>query len=247
MIDIKTEVEIAKIRAGGERLAAIMEKIKEAVKPGVTTQELDDLAEKLAIQQQAKPSFRDYNGFPAGLCVSVNEELVHGLPGPKEVKEGNIVGLDFGLLYQGFYTDMAVTIGVGKVSPEAQKLMSVTAESLQLGIDQIKPGNHIGDISAAIQRHAESHNYGVVRNLTGHGVGRKVHEPPQIPNFGNPGDGPELEAGMVLAIEPMLSLGGHETKLAADGWTFKMKDNSLSAHFEHTVVVTEDGYEILTD
>ena len=247
MIDIKTEVEIAKIRAGGERLAAIMEKIKEAVKPGVTTQELDDLAEKLATQHQAKPSFRDYNGFPAGLCVSVNEELVHGLPSSREIKEGDIVGLDFGLLYQGFYTDMAVTIGVGKVSPEAQKLMSVTAESLQLGIDQIKPGNHIGDISAAIQRHAESHNYGVVRNLTGHGVGRKVHEPPQIPDFGNPGDGPELEAGMVLAIEPMLSLGGHETKLAADGWTFKMKDNSLSAHFEHTVVVTEDGYEILTD
>ncbi|MBU1178320.1 type I methionyl aminopeptidase [Patescibacteria group bacterium] len=246
MIDIKSPDEIAKIRAGGQRLAAIMEKLKTAAVSGITTKEIDDLAGQLARQQQAQPSFLGYNGFPANICISVNEEIVHGLPGEKKLHTGDIVGLDFGLLYQGFFTDMAVTVGIGQVDSVASKLMASTAESLQLGIKQIKPGNHIGDISAAVGRHAESGGYGIIRNLTGHGVGRKVHEPPQIPNFGNPGDGPELKVGMVLAIEPMLSLGDHTTELATDGWTFKMKDGSLSAHFEHTVVVTEEGHEILT-
>ncbi|MFH2105277.1 MAG: type I methionyl aminopeptidase [Parcubacteria group bacterium] len=246
MIDIKTTEEIAKIRAGGQRLALVMEKLKQAVTPGITTQELDDLACQLADQHEAEPSFRGYNGFPAGACISVNEELVHGLPGERVIKEGDNVGLDFGLLYQGFYTDMAVTVGVGRVARSVKKLMVVTAKSLQLGIAQVKPGNHLGDISAAVQKYAESKGFGVIRNLTGHGVGRKVHESPQIPNFGNPGDGPELKEGMVLALEPMLSAGHHETELAADGWTFRMKDGSLAAHFEHTVAVTEEGCEILT-
>jgi len=246
MIDIKTTEEIAKIRAGGQRLAAIMTELKQAVVPGITTQELDDLAAKLASQCDAQPSFRGYKGFPANACISVNEKLVHGLPGEELIKEGDIVGLDFGLLYQGFYTDMAVTVGVGKVSRSTKKLMAVTAKSLQLGIAQIRPGNHIGDISAAVQKYAESKGFGVIRNLTGHGVGREIHEPPQIPNFGNPGDGPELKVGMVLALEPMLSAGHHETELANDGWTFCMRDGSLAAHFEHTVVVTEEGCEVLT-
>lgn len=246
MIDIKTAAEIAQIRAGGQRLALIMTELKKATVPGITTKELDDLAVKLAQKHQAAPSFRGYQGFPANLCVSVNEELVHGLPGERVIKEGDIVGLDFGLLYRGFYTDMAVTVGIGKISRPAKKLLAVTAKSLQLGIAQVKPGNHIGDISAAVQKQAEAKGFGVVRNLTGHGVGRKVHEPPQIPNFGKPGDGPELKVGMVLALEPMLSAGKHETALADDGWTFKIKDGSLSAHFEHTVVVTEEGSEVLT-
>ena len=246
MIDIKTTEEIDQIRAGGQRLALVMIELKRAVAPGVTTQELDDLAVKLARECGAEPSFHNYQGFPASLCVSINEELVHGLPGKRVIKEGDLVGLDFGLLYQGFYTDMAVTVGVGKIDRPTEKLMVVTAKSLQLGIAQVKPGNHVGDISVAVQKYAEAEGFGVIRNLPGHGVGRKVHEPPQVPNFGKPGDGPKLKVGMVLALEPMLSVGDHETVLAEDGWTFKMKDGGLSAHFEHTVVVTEKGHEVLT-
>jgi len=247
MIIIKTKKEIKKIRAGGHLLALSMAELKESVKAGMTTKDFDVLAEKLAKQYKAKPSFKGYKGYPASICVSVNDELVHGLPGDKVLQEGDIVSLDFGLLYKGYYSDMAITVGVGKIDEQVQKLIKVTEESLSAGIDQMEPGNHLSDISAAVQNFVETRGYSVVRNLTGHGVGKEVHESPQIPNFGEPGQGPVLKEGMVLAIEPMVNIGTHETELATDGWTFKTKDDSLSAHFEHTVAVTKDGFEILTN
>ena len=246
MIIIKTADEIKKIRASCHLLALAMEELKKAVSAGRRTKDFDVLAEKLVEKYQARPSFKGYHGYPASICVSVNNELVHGLPSEKVIKNGDIVSLDFGLLYQGYYSDMAVTVGVGEISAQAKELIKITEASLFEGIDQIKPGNHLGDISAAVQEFVEARGYSVVRNLTGHGVGKAVHEPPAIPNFGNPGTGPILKAGMVLALEPMVNVGGYETKLAADGWTFETKDGSLSAHFEHTVAVTDEGYEILT-
>ena len=246
MIIIKTKKEVRKIKASCRLLAQTMEELKESIRVGARTDDFDILAEKLAKKYKAEPSFKGYKNYPASICVSVNEELVHGLPSDKVLQEGDIVSLDFGLLYKGYYSDMAVTAGVGEIDKQTQNLIETTERSLYTGIDQMKPGNHIGDISAAIQTFVESRNYSVVRNLTGHGVGKEVHEAPQVPNFGISGQGPELEEGMVIAIEPMVNIGDHETELAADGWTFKTKDNSLSAHFEHTVAVTKNGFEILT-
>lgn len=227
-------------------MAEILEILKSEVKPGIKASVLDSMALKLAKERSAEPSFKNFQGYPANICISINNEVVHGLPGNKVLKAGDILGLDFGIRYKGLYTDMAATVGVGKISREAQDLIDVTEKSLYIGIDQIRPGNRIGDMSYAIQTFVEKKGYAVVRELTGHGVGREVHEPPQIPNFGKRGEGPLLKEGMVLAIEPMVNIGGPQVELKDDGWTFVTEDGSLSAHFEHTVAVTRSSHEILT-
>lgn len=246
MLFIKTEKEIEWMRQGGKILARILNALEEKTKPGVSTSDLDRFAENLAKKFGAKPSFKGYQNYPASLCVSVNNEVVHGFPRKRVLEEGDIVGLDFGLLYKGYYTDMARTVKVGKISSLARRLISVTKKSLDLGIAQVRPGNRIGDISFAIQNYVESNGFSVVRDLVGHGVGEKVHEPPQVPNFGEKGKGVKLVKGMTLAIEPMVNAGRPEIKLLPDGWTFVTSDGSLSSHFEHTVAVTKNGFEILT-
>lgn len=245
-IIIKTNKEIEVIREGGKRLADIMEILKYEIGVGYETKRLDERVKKLAEEVDAVPSFRGYRGYPANVCLSLNNEIVHCPPGDRVVKDGDLVSLDFGLKYKGLYTDMAISFGVGRVSAEAKKLMDVTEKSLYKGIDQIKPGNHIGDIGQAIQRYVESFGFSLVRELTGHGVGKAVHEPPQIFNFGRAGTGAVLKSGMVLAIEPMVNVGDWKIKQAKDGWSITTTDGELSAHFEHTVAVTEDGYEVLT-
>ena len=246
MIIIKTDKEVELIREGGKILSGILKDLEENSKPGIPTDFLDKRAQELAERHGAKPSFKGYRGFPANLCVSINEEVVHCIPGKRVLNEGDIVGLDFGLYYKGYYTDMARTVAIGKISSQAKKLINVTRKSLDIGISKIKPGNHIGDISHAIQKYAESKKFTVVRDLVGHGVGKEVHEPPQIPNYGVKGKGPELKKGMVLAIEPMVNVGKPDIEIKKDGWTIVTSDKSLSCHFEDTVAVTEKGHEILT-
>lgn len=246
MIIIKTDKEIDSIRQGGKILAKILDELEEMTKPGLKTIEFDRKAENLAKKAGAKPSFKGFRGFPANLCVSVNEEIVHCVPRNKILEEGDIVGLDFGLLYKDHYTDMARTVGVGNISDQAEKLIKVTKESLMKGIDQVRPGNKIGDISYVIQKYVEDNDLSVVRDLVGHGVGKKVHEEPQIPNFGTKGKGPVIKKGMVLALEPMVNIGGYEVQMLDDNMGFVTQDGGLSAHFEHTVAVTENGHEILT-
>lgn len=265
MILIKTKKEIEIMRVGGKILAAILDEIVKAVKPGATTKELDELAQELIFSYGASPAFLGYQGFPAALCASVNDVLVHATPSGDKLKEGDIVGLDLGILYphkdcsgcfmlggcakpkqEGLYTDMAVTVPVGKISTETQKLIDATKQALELGLEQVKPGNHIGDIGFAIQQYVKKQGYSVIRNLVGHGVGRKVHEPPNVPNFGKKDEGEKLKAGMTLALEPMVSAGGRELEKIEDGHGFRTKDKSLTAHFEQTVVITKNGYEILT-
>lgn len=234
------------MREGGRILAKILQELSFCVKVGMTGKELNRLAEKLAYKNNAKPSFLGYKGYPASLCVSVNNEIVHSLPKDIKFKEGDIVGLDFGILYKGMYTDMAATYPVGKISKKAEKLIFTTKKALELGEAQVKAGNYIGDISFAIQNYAEKRGFGVVRDLVGHGVGREVHEDPQVPNFGKKGRGIKLQKGMTLALEPMVNIGTWKIKLLSDNWTFATVDGSLSAHFEHTVAVTEEGCGVLT-
>jgi len=254
MITIKKAEEIKILRESGRILASVLNELMEATKPGVTTGELNQLAVDLIFEAGARPSFQGYcgslkeNPFPTALCTSVNEELVHApaLP-PRELENGDIIGLDLGVEYKGFYTDMAVTVPVGKTSPEAMELIKVTKKALDKGLAEVKPGNFISDISRIIQRYVESSGFSVIRDLVGHGVGYKVHEEPRIPNFIEPGQPKiELKEGMVLAIEPMVSVGDWRVKTLPDGWTVVMADGSLAAHFEHTVVVTKKGYEVLT-
>lgn len=254
MIRLKTKEDIEKLKRGGKILSAVLDEVEKVIKPGVTTQSLTDLAEKIIVSAGGRPSFKGYKAawadgvYPAALCVSINEEVVHGIPAPNRViKEGDIVGIDCGLEYEGRYTDMARTIIVGKVKPGLKKLVSVTQESLMKGIKQVKPGNKISDISRAIEEHVKKHDFSVVRQLVGHGVGFSAHEDPQIPNFVDRSlPDVVLKAGMVIAIEPMVNVGGAEVDSLEDGWTIVTHDNSISAHFEHTVAVTEDGYEIIT-
>jgi methionyl aminopeptidase len=266
MIIIKTEQEIEIMRAGGKILAKILDEVVQAVKPGITTNELDELAQELIFANGARPAFLGYRGFPAALCASVNEVIVHAIPSGDSLKNGDIMGLDLGIVYPyqecagcfmvgncsskpaipGLYTDMAITVPVGKADKKALKLISVVQTALEIGLDEVKPGNYIGDIGFAIQKYVESQGFSVIRNLVGHGVGRQLHEPPEIPNYGKRGAGPELKPGMTLAIEPMIAAGGHELVLSKDGYGYETKDKSLTAHYEHTVVVTESGYEILT-
>lgn len=247
MIYIKSKSEIDRLRKGGKILARILDQVIKAVEPGISTYSLNLLAEKLIRKYQAKPSFKGYQGFPASLCASVNDQVVHTIPNAETLlKSGDIISLDLGIWYEGLCTDIARTVGVGKITTEAEHLIAITQESLKNGIAMIKPGNRIGDISSAIQAWVEAQGYSVVRTLFGHGVGRDVHEEPRIPNFGKPKTGEILKPGMVIAIEPMVIIGRHEVITDRDGWTIKTADGSLSAHFEDTVAVTKRGYEVLT-
>jgi len=254
------------MREGGKILAKILDEIVKAVKPGITTKKLDELTQELIFANGAKPAFLGYDGFPAALCASVNEVIVHAVPSGDKLKEGDIVGLDLGILYpfkdcagcfmvascgpekktEGFYTDMAITVPVGKISKEDEKLIDVARESLMVGLEQVKPGNTVGDIGFTIQQYVEKQGFSVIRNLVGHGIGKELHEEPKIPNFGQKGEGPEIKPGMAFAIEPMIAAGGHELIKSKDGHGFETKDKSRTAHFEHTVVVTEEGCEVLT-
>ena len=260
MITLKTQKEIDILRTGSKKLAQILDTVSKRVVPGVSAAELDALAEKLILDVGGKPSFKGYDGFPATLCVSVNEAVVHGVPHKSLIlKQGDIVGLDIGMQWpvynkvsagrpasQAMYSDMARTIGVGKISKESQRLIEVTKKSFYKAVKIIKPGATTGDIGYAIQRYVEAHGYGVVRSLSGHGVGYKVHEEPKIPNYGQAGSGEILKAGMVIAIEPMVCAGDYELETLADGWTAVTCDRGLTAHYENTLAVTQKGAEVLT-
>jgi len=245
-IIIKTDEEIAAMGEVGRIVAAILEILREKIKPGMETKELDVIAERELKKREAKSSFKGYRGFPANLCTSVNEEIVHGIPGKRVLCEGDIVSLDFGAIYKGFQGDAALTVGVGKINTKAKQLMETTEDSLKAGIDAARQGANLGDVSSAIQTYAESKGYSVVREYTGHGIGREMHEEPQIPNFGLPGSGPVLKKGMVLAVEPMLNVGDWRTRLGDDCWTVLTADGNLSAHFEHTIAITNGEPEVLT-
>ncbi|MDQ5986482.1 MAG: Methionine aminopeptidase 1 [Syntrophus sp. SKADARSKE-3] len=246
MIFLRQPQEIDKLRASNVIVADILEEIKSRVRSGVTTLELDRIAEELCIKKGAKPAFKGYRGYPFSLCISVNNEVVHGLPSQRILMAGDIVSLDYGVLYKGYYGDAAVTVAIGQVSEEAEKLIKVTEESLYLGIDQARVGNRLGDISASVQGHVEKAGFSVVRDFVGHGIGRSLHEEPQIPNFGKRGRGVALKAGMVLAIEPMVNAGSYKVEVLQDGWTVLTADGKLSAHFEHSVAITDNGPEILS-
>ena len=245
-IIIKSDREIATMRQVGRIVATILGIMSKQVKSGMKTKELDAIASRELERLGAKSSFKGYRGFPANLCVSVNDEIVHGIPGERVLNEGDIVSLDFGAIFQDFQGDAAVTVGVGDVSTQAEQLMETTESSLNAGITAAYSGARLGDISAAIQNYAESKGYRVVREYTGHGIGRDMHEEPQIPNFGTPGEGPTLKKGMTLALEPMVNIGGWRTRLGNDHWVVITADESLSAHFEHTIAITNGEPEILT-
>lgn len=247
MISIKSPQEIKIMVEGGRILSAVLKETSKKIEPGISTKDLDGLAEGLIFNYGAKPAFKGYQKFPATTCISVNDELVHGVPSGRKLKEGDIVSLDLGLIWQGFYLDMAATFPVGRVSPEAQRLIRVTKKALKRGIKKIRPGNTVGDIGNTIQRYVEGQGYSVVRDLCGHGIGRELHEDPQVLNFGKRRSGPELAEGMVLCLEPMVNAGDWKLKKGADGFTYKTADGSLSAHFEHTIAVTADGARLLTD
>ena len=247
MVRTKNQKEIDQLRIGGKKLAAVVQAVALAVKPGLSTADLDQLAEKKIKEAGAKPSFKGFQNFPAATCISVNDELVHSIPSPKKIlKIGDNVGIDIGLIFQGLFTDMAVTVPVGRVAKKVNQLIQVTARSLELAIAQVRPGNMTGDIGHAVEEYVSGFGYGIVRSLVGHGVGFAVHEEPRVPNFGQPGTGFKLVPGLVIAIEPMVCLGDGEVVTRGDGWTIATADGSLCAHFEHTVVVTSDGVEILT-
>lgn len=246
MIPIRTGAELERIRASGEILRDAFAGLGEMIRPGTTTGELDEAAEKMIRSRGALPAFKGYKGYPAAICASINEQVVHGIPGRRALAEGDIVGIDMGALLDGFYADATRSFAVGEVSEQALSLLRVTSEALDLGIEQARPGNRVSDISYAIQTHAEQHGYSVVRALVGHGIGRRMHEEPPVPNFGPAGQGPQLRAGMVLAIEPMINAGTHEVLALEDAWTFVTVDGALSCHFEDTVAITGDGPMILT-
>lgn len=246
MIILKSDREIEYMRDAGNIVAKTLVEVKNAVKPGVCTLELDKIAEKYIRSLGAVPTFKGYGGFPAAICTSVNEEVVHGIPGLKKLKDGDNVSIDVGAVINGYNGDSAVTLPVGEVTAEMQQLLEVTEEALYKGIEKAVAGNRLGDISNAIQACGESHGYGIVRDYVGHGIGRKMHEDPQIPNYGSAGRGPRLKSGMTLAIEPMINLGTHEVKTLDDEWTVITKDRKPSAHFEHTVAIQDDMPEILT-
>ena len=246
MIIIKSEPEIAIMRQAGRIVATVLEMLKKQVRAGMKTKELDVIAARELGRLGAKPSFKGYRGFPANLCVSVNDEIVHGIPGERVLHEGDIISLDLGAIYMGFQGDAALTVGVGKISPQARRLMRTTEDALSAGIAAARPGARLGDVSATIQNYAESKGYSVVREYTGHGIGREMHEEPQIPNFGIPGTGPQLQRGMTLALEPMVCVGDWRTRVGGDHWTVVTADGSLSAHFEHTIAITDAEPEVLT-
>ncbi|MFH0941655.1 MAG: type I methionyl aminopeptidase [Chloroflexota bacterium] len=245
-IIIKSEREIGAMRQAGKIVATVLEKLREALKPGLKTSELDEMALSELARLGGRSSFKGYRGFPAHLCVSINDELVHGIPGERFVREGDLVSLDFGAIYRNFHGDAAITVGVGEISPGSRELMTATENALEAGIAAARCGARLGDVSAAIQDYAEARGFAVVREYTGHGIGRQMHEEPQIPNFGEPNTGPELKKGMTLALEPMLTAGDWRTKVASDGWTVSTADGTLCAHFEHTLAITNGQPEVLT-
>jgi methionyl aminopeptidase len=250
VISLKSPREIDIMRRANVIVAEVLHALKDKVAPGVTTLELDALAEDLTLGKKAVPAFKGYSVagriFPRCLCVSINEEIVHGIPSHRALREGDIVGLDYGVIFEGFYGDSAVTVGIGKVSEEAKRLMEVTERALYRGIDQLYAGRRLGDLGFAVQQTAESAGYSVVRAFVGHGIGKKLHEEPPVPNYGEPDRGMRLKEGMVLAIEPMVNAGGHEVEIKEDGWTAVTKDGSLAAHFEHSVAITKEGPFILS-
>jgi len=245
-IRIKTPEEIDILRKAGKILASVIQELQRSLKSGMTTKEVDGRAEELIRRHNVLPAFKGYRGFPGCACISVNEEVVHGIPGKKVLKDGDIVSLDVGIIHDDYYSDTAVTVAVGKIDEIHQKLLDVTRESLYKGIEQARVNNHLSDISAAIQQYVEENKFSVVRNFVGHGIGRQLHEEPEIPNFGAPHQGPVLKEGMVFAIEPMVNIGNHHTKILSDGWTVVTQDGKASAHFEHTIAITSKGPEILT-
>ena len=245
-IIIKSKQEIATMRQAGRIVAIVLEVLTRQVRPGIKTKDLDIMAAREIERLGAKPSFKGYRGFPANLCTSVNDEIVHGIPGERILDEGDIVSLDLGAIFMGFHGDAAVTVGVGKISSPARRLLEITEGALKAGMAAARAEARLGDISSAIQNYAESRGYSVVREYTGHGIGREMHEEPQIPNFGLPGTGPVLKSGMTLALEPMVNAGDWHTRLGDDHWTVFTADGSLSAHFEHTIVITEAEPEVLT-
>ena len=246
MIVLKTDREIGYMRDAGKIVGQTLQELKKAIVPGVTTLELDRIADQYIRHAGAIPAFKGYGGFPANICTSVNEQVVHGIPGSRQLKSGDVISLDVGTKLNRYYGDAAITVPVGDVDDELQKLLTVTEESLYRGIEKAIKGNRLSDISHAVQLHAESHGYGVVRDYVGHGIGQRMHEDPQIPNYGPPGRGPLLKNGMVLAIEPMINLGTPEVEVLADDWTVVTEDGKISAHFEHTVAVTDGEPLILT-
>jgi methionyl aminopeptidase len=246
MIILKSPAEIDLMREAGRVVAGCLELGRQRIRAGLRLEDLDAEIEAYIREQGATPSFKGYMGFPASTCISVNEEVVHGIPGPRELREGDIVGLDVGAIWRGYHADAARTFAVGPVPEKTRHLMNVTRESLEKGIEQARVGNRLSDISHAIQVHAEAAGFSVVRNLVGHGIGQDLHEKPQVPNYGPPGMGPRLRAGIVLALEPMVNIGGADVYTKADRWTIVTADGSLSAHYEQTVAITESGPEVLT-
>jgi methionyl aminopeptidase len=246
MIMRKRAEELEKMRRAGRVVGETLAILQAAVRPGVTTQELDEIAEREIRARGAIPSFKGYRGFPATICTSINSEIVHGIPGNRPLREGDLIKLDAGAIVEGYHGDSAVTVPVGEVSQEALKLIETTERSLQAGIAEAKAGNRIHDIGAAVQTTAEGAGFSVVREYVGHGIGRALHEDPPVPNYGKPGTGLKLEPGLVIAIEPMVNVGSYETRLLPDGWTVVTADGALSAHFEHTIAITDDGPEVLT-
>ncbi|HXA98431.1 MAG TPA: type I methionyl aminopeptidase [Candidatus Dormibacteraeota bacterium] len=247
MIMLKSPRELAHMRAAGRILAEVKDRLRAMVRPGLSTKEIDVDVEGFIVSRGATPAFKGYRGFPATACISINEEVVHGIPSPKrKLRDGDIVGLDLGCIVEGYYADCAITLPVGAVAARVQELLDVTRESLDKAIVQCRAGNRLGDISHAVQAHCESHGFGVVRAFVGHGIGRNLHEEPQIPNFGDPGRGQIIKAGMVLAIEPMVTMGSYEVRILEDRWTAVTVDGSWAAHFEDTIAITESGPEVLT-
>jgi methionyl aminopeptidase len=246
MIIGKSKKELDKMRAAGRLVGQVLAHLRTMVKPGVTTLEIDHAAEKMIRDGGALPTFKGYNGFPFSICASVNEQIVHGFPSTYALKEGDIFSIDCGATLEGYVGDTATTVPVGEVAEDKLKLIRVTEECLDRAIQQCRPGNHLGDIGWAVQQHAEANGYSVVRDYVGHGIGRRMHEDPQIPNYGRPGLGPKIKAGYVFAVEPMVNQGTHFTKVLGDGWTVVTVDGKPSAHAEHTIAITEDGPEVLT-
>jgi methionyl aminopeptidase len=246
MIELKREDEIDVMRRAGRVVAALLDHLEAVVRPGLKTKALDEETMRFLAQQGAAPAFLGYRGFPASVCVSINEEVVHGIPGERRIRQGDLVSLDAGAVVDGFYADAARTVIVGAVPGRARRLVDTTRRALDEAIEQVVVGNRVSDISHAVQRLVEGEGFGIVRDFVGHGIGRALHEDPPIPNFGAPHSGPRLQTGMVLAIEPMVTLGGYEVEILRDGWTAVTKDRSLAAHFEHTVALTDRGAEVLT-
>ena len=246
MIILRSDEEISQIRKAGLIVALVLDKLKMRAKPGIETEELDRIALEEILKNKGLPAFKDYKGYPANICVSINEGVVHGIPSARKLKDGDIVSIDVGVKSGSYFADAAITVGVGTVSDAARRLMKITEESLYCGIESARPGKRLSDISANVQKRVETNGFSVVRSFVGHGIGEKIHEEPEIPNFGRSGNGPRLKSGMILAIEPMVNEGGCDIEILDDGWTAVTKDRKLSAHFEHTIVVRAVGAEILT-